>query len=261
MEIGASTGCLYPSLTENAVSELAENGFKKTEIFFNTFSELEPIYLDALKTILHKNNASVVSIHPFISSFESYMLFSDYERRFQDGIKLYELFFDAAHRLGAKYVVLHGLRKEYLKSSHTEELYFERFSALARHARKFDVMLLQENVNGHFADNPQNIRRMIDAIPDEARFVCDVKQAARAGYAPFEILDAIGTHLEHIHINDFSPAGECFLPGKGCFDFRAFFDFLKQNNYQGDIIIEVYRQNFGTISDLVHAKEFLEKQY
>lgn len=260
MEIGASTGCLYPSLTEDAVSVLAENGFKKIEIFFNTFSELEPKYIDGLKTILHKNNASVVSIHPFISSFESFMLFSDYERRFQDGLKLYELFFNAAYQLKAKYVVLHGLRKEYLKNRYIEELYFERFAALAHHARKFDVILLQENVNGHFADNPQNIRQMIDIIPNEARFVCDVKQAARAGYDPLEILDAIDTHLEHIHINDFSPQGECFLPGKGCFDFYKFFDFLKQNNYCGDIIIEVYRQNFRTISDLIQAKKFLEKQ-
>ena len=80
MEIGISTGCLYPELTENSIRILTELGFKRLEVFFNTFSEMEIDYLDRLKRLLDSHGARVVSVHPFISSFESFMLFSAYER-------------------------------------------------------------------------------------------------------------------------------------------------------------------------------------
>ena len=65
MRIGASTACLYPMETEKAVATLIENGFRIIEIFFNSFSELEPEYLEKLNEYILKNNCEVVSIHPF----------------------------------------------------------------------------------------------------------------------------------------------------------------------------------------------------
>ena len=102
MKVGISTGCLYPMLTEECIDVLAKLGFTSFEIFFNTFSELKDEYLDMLKYILEKYNARVKSIHPFTSSYESFLLFSDYERRFMDGIKIYEMYFRTARKIGAE---------------------------------------------------------------------------------------------------------------------------------------------------------------
>lgn len=256
MEIGISTGCLYPELTEDAALTLAKLGFKKIEIFFNTFSELKADYLQKLKTDLSFYGTQVISLHPFTSSFESYLLFSGYERRFRDGVELYENYFRTIRLLGGKYVILHGLRNDFLRAC-PEKLYFERFAVLAQTARQYNVTLLQENVYGHFADNPQNIRRMIDAIPEDARFVCDTKQAIKSGFSPFEISSAMGERLCHVHISDFV-RGECRLPDNNGFDFKSFFNELNRQHYNGNIIIEVYRQNFQAVSELVQNKIYLE---
>ncbi len=256
MDIGISTGCLYPELTENAALTLAKLGFKKIEIFFNTFSELKKDYLQKLKVNLSSYGTQVVALHPFTSSFESYLLFSGYERRFWDGVALYEEYFRTIQFLGGKYIVLHGLRNDFAKAC-PETLYFKRFAILAQTARQYGITLLQENVYGHFADNPQNIQHMIDAIPNDARFVCDTKQAIKSGFSPFEILDVMGERLCHIHISDFIK-NQCHLPTNGGLDFKAFFQSLNRYHYDGDVIIEVYRQNFLTNAELVQSKSYLE---
>ena len=52
MDIGISTGCLYPMLTEDCIKALCDIGFRNFEIFFNTFSELETDCLDNMLKII-----------------------------------------------------------------------------------------------------------------------------------------------------------------------------------------------------------------
>ena len=72
MQTGISTGCLYPSLTENTIATLTDLGFRVFETFFSSFSELEPDYLDRVRYFLEKHGARVSSLHPFTSSLESF---------------------------------------------------------------------------------------------------------------------------------------------------------------------------------------------
>lgn len=258
MNIGISTGCLYPMLTEECISVLTEEGFNLFEIFFNTFSELEDDYIDKIKYILDSHNAKVISVHPFTSGYESYLLFSNYERRFFDGVNLYERYFHAAQRLGADKVILHGLRNDF-KSSLPDRTYFERFKILSQRAKQYGVDLLQENVNLFRSNEPSFIKNMSMEIPDNAAFVFDIKQALKAGISPDEMISAMDKSLRHIHINDFSSDNKCVLPGKGCFDFESFFNSLNIADYDGDIIIEVYRFSFDKISELKKSYDFLKK--
>lgn len=258
MNIGISTGCLYPTLTEDCLKILCNIGFRSFEIFFNTFSELEPDYLDSLKAILSPYHAEVKSIHPFTSGFESYLLFSNYERRFSDGVKLYETYFKTAQYIGASKVVLHGLTTAY-PSSLTNHEYCRRFQILQECANQYGVRLLQENVNLFRSNHIDFIQEMIRTIPDSADFVCDIKQAKRGGISPDDMIQTMGSHLRHIHINDFSPDGKCVLPGKGCFDFARFFETVKNTNFDGDVMIEVYRSSFDKISELKEAQIFLQQ--
>ena len=258
MKIGISTGCLYPMLTEECISVLTQEGFNLFEIFFNTFSELEDDYTDKIKYILDSHNAKVISIHPFTSGYESYLLFSDYERRFFDGVNLYERYFHTAKRLGADKVILHGLRSDF-KSSLPDSIYFERFRILSQRAKQYGVELLQENVNLFRSNNPSFITNMSNAIPDSAGFVFDIKQALKAEINPYEMISAMGKKLRHIHINDFSDDSKCVLPGKGCFDFESFFKCINSIDYDGDIIIETYRFSFDKISELKTSYNFLKQ--
>lgn len=258
MDIGISTGCLYPMLTEDCLKALCDIGFRNFEIFFNTFSELETDYLDNILKIISPYNAKVVSIHPFTSGFESYLLFSNYERRFYDGVTFYEKYFRTAKYIGANKVVLHGLTTVY-KSSMTNSEYFTRFDILQNSAEKYNVSLLQENVNLFRSNNICFIKDMKTEIPLSAGFVCDVKQAVRGGISPFEMVQTMGSHLRHIHINDFDHDNNCVLPGKGCFDFNLFFDTIKNAGFDNDIIIEVYRSSFETLNELSDSYKFLKK--
>ena len=258
MDIGISTGCLYPMLTEDCIKALCDIGFRNFEIFFNTFSELETNYLDNILKIISPYNARVVSIHPFTSGFESYLLFSNYERRFYDGVAFYEKYFRTAKYIGANKVVLHGLMTVY-KSSLTNSEYFRRFDILQNSASKYNVSLLQENVNLFRSNDIGFIKDMKTEIPLSAGFVCDIKQAVRGDISPFEMIKTMGNRLGHIHINDFDNNGKCVLPGKGCFDFDLFFDTIKNTGFDNVIIIEVYRSSFETLNELSDSYEFLKK--
>ena len=65
MEIGASSSCFYPLETEKAFLQIAKLGFKNSEIFFNSPSELEKPFLKELKNIKDDYGINVVSLHLF----------------------------------------------------------------------------------------------------------------------------------------------------------------------------------------------------
>lgn len=258
MKIGASTACLYPMETEKAVATLIENGFKIIEIFFNSFSELESGYLKKLKEYILKYDCEVVSVHPFLSGIEPFLFFSNYERRFYDTVDFYEKFYRAAQILGAKKLILHGgvFPDKYNLS---DEEYCRRFEILAKRGKEFGVETLHENVNKFRASSPDFIMAMKKIIPNNAKFTLDLKQAVRSGYNPFEILDLMGDGLKHIHINDHTGEEDCLLPFCGNFNYEEFFSKCRKINYDGDIIIEVYRSNFYDISELMRSAEKLSK--
>lgn len=257
MKIGISTGCLYPLPTEESLETLVKLGFSTFEIFFNTFSELEADFLDRLKRILQRGQAEVVSIHPFTSSYESFLLFSNYERRFLDGAVLYERYFRTAQRLGAGMVILHGLDTRY-RSTITDETYFERFNLLQQRAQRYGVTLLQENVAQFRSGSNTFLQDMKKQLPHSAAFVCDTKQSFRCGTTPLQTAGAMGDALRHIHVSGHAPDGQCVLPGKGDDSLEAFFAYLKANRYAGDMILEVYQSSYYHLNELWEAKQYLE---
>ncbi len=256
MRLGISTGCLYPMHTEKSLQALLREGFRRFEIFFNTYSELECDYVDRLRAMLSDSGAAVVSIHPFLSPFESYLLFSSYERRFSDGLMMYERLFSTAARLGCDKIVLHGMRCDF-SSINTDE-YIRRFRIMSERARQYGVVILQENVKGFVSSRHDFLRNMSGQMQGDAAFLLDVKQSVISGNDPCETALIMGSGLRHVHISDISD-DRCVLPGKGGLDFGRFFDTLNAIGYDGDIIIEVYRSSFGRISELKEAQIFLNK--
>jgi sugar phosphate isomerase/epimerase len=260
LEIGVSTACLYPMYTEQSLETLLTQGVRLFEIFLNSPSELRPDYLDGLKNKLHEAGARVISIHPFTSGYESYLLFSGYHRRFVDGMDWYEGYYRAAAQLGARFVVLHG-EKAQPSSGIDEEEYFARFAELSARGKPYGVTLAQENVNLCRSADPGFIRRMRNALGEQVAFVLDVKQAVRAGFNPYDMCDAMGQRLVHLHVNDHMAGQDCLLPGRGGMDYQRLKTMLVRQQYCGDCVIEVYRRNFNTYDELMEAQRFLEKTF
>lgn len=256
MRLGVSTACLYPDLLEHSLDLLTEQGFRLFEVFVNTFSELEPEYLDDLRTRLQKAGAQVCSLHPFTSAFEVTLFFSEYERRTQDGLKFYRQYFEAANRLGVSILVLHGQRN-YRTGRITEEKYLENYQRLFRLGQEYGITVAQENVVQFRSEQAAFIRRMRQNLGKECAFVLDLKQAVRAGEDPMQMLDAMGERLVHVHLNDHTAEKDCLLPGSGEFDFSILAKKLTEMGYSGNGVIEVYRNNFQKPQELVQAYDFL----
>lgn len=233
-------------------------GFRLFEIFFNTYGEIKPAYLKELKEMLDRTGSSVKSIHPFTSAFESMMFFSDYHNRFIDSLEFYREYFEAARYLGAEILVLHGQR-DYLYSRITEEEYFERYALLYEAGKRVGIQVAQENVNRFRSEDPAFIRRMREHLGNDCCFVFDIKQAVRAGHDPFEMCRAMGDKLVHVHLNDNNAQSDCLLPGEGSMDFYSLKEYLENQHFLGDFIVEVYRTSIPNCEKLLQSKHFVEK--
>ena len=256
MRIGASSACFYPAFTEDGVEKLQQLGIDCIEIFMNTFQELDPQYRARLRRQLEAGGTRVLSFHPFTSAMESFFFASAYERRLADGIELYRRLFDCAAGLGAGIFVVHG---DYKGTPFPFERYCENFARLSSIAREYGLTLCQENVSRCRCGIPANVYRMRRLLGDEVRFVLDLKQAVRGGEKIEEMLAAMGPSLAHLHLSDHTEDCSCLPPGKGQFDFAAFFAELRADGYQGDAVVELYRDNFGPEQEILDAVLFLRR--
>ncbi|MCH3971901.1 MAG: sugar phosphate isomerase/epimerase [Oscillospiraceae bacterium] len=259
MQVGISTACLYPALLEKSLAELLKLGFRRFEFFFNTVSELQPQYVRGLAEMMHRYGATAKSVHPFTSGYESFLLFSGYERRFEDTVEFYKSYFEAANILGANLLVLHGQRLE-KQGDMSAEAYFEHYHKLLETGRSFGITVAQENVNRFRSSDPPFLVQMRSYLHNDCAFVLDIKQSVRAGYSPFETCAAMGEQLVHVHLNDNNlPGKTCLLPGFGRMDYSRLMHQLVRQNYQGDCIIEVYRSSFDKPAELLQAKKTTEQ--
>lgn len=246
MRAGVSTACLYPKPLEESLYDLAVNGVSCVEMFINTHSELKKSFAHGVANLMKRFDVSCVSVHPFTCEIEPLMFFSDYERRTNDMLEYYKLYFRFMNIVGADTFVFHGG-----KGDRGAELYCERYSRLYRLGKEFGVTVAVENVSRCQSASSRFIREIAGMLGDEFAFVLDTKQAIRAGETPFAFLEAAGNKVKHVHISDSGELGDCLLIGRGSFDFRRFFQRLDQLNPDANVILELYRSGFNGISDLL----------
>ena len=249
-EIGVSSACFYPLETEKSLEEAGKCGFKNVELFINSHSEIEDDFVDILLAIKNKYALNIVSVHPFASFAESFYLFSNYERRYTDILPLYDRLFEVTARLGADIFVFHGAK---IPGTISDDEYCRRFAHLIEMGKKYGVRVCQENVVHHRSESPEYLKMMKDKIGASFSVVLDVKQAHRAGYSPYEFIDALGDSIIHIHISDRNDEKDCIAPLRGVFDFNKLFDTMKARGYSGKFIIELYNWSYDDKSEIQDA--------
>lgn len=217
--VGLSSACFYPDETLDAVKHCVSLGFKTIEIFMNSPSELKPPYLKQIAEVCRDGGVRVKSIHPFTSGFEYMLFFSAYKKRAGESIELYRPYFRAAAYLGADYVVFHG--DKLTAPFFGMDNYCDVLSRLMSAAKYEGVTLAHENVSTARGGNPEfmrELRAMFGA--GRLAFVFDIKQTLRGGYDPYDMLDAMGNDIVHVHLNDWK-GGECRLPFAGGLDLES----------------------------------------
>lgn len=258
VKIGISTASLYPATTEAALKYLAEQEIRNTELFLNTPSELSDSYLGQLCKIVNSSEIKVQAIHPYTSELESLLFFSDYPRRVEDGLELYRRYFEIGKKLKSKYLIFHGqnLRNPYPSASG-----FKNMEKLLALAKDYGMNLLQENVARCVSSQLSYIREMKKYFGNEIGFTLDIKQALRSDLSWEEVLEEMGENLRHVHLSDHDLTHDCLLPGEGSMDLSSLKNKLKDKNFIGSLIIELYRQNYKDKEDLIRSCRFLEQKF
>lgn len=228
------------------------------EIFINSFSELEGQYLREIRAVCRDGGISVVSLHPFTSGFEYMLFFSACKKRAIDSAEFYRRFFHAAAYLGAKYTVFHG--DATTAPFFGMDNYCEVLSHLMDTAKSEGVTLAHENVSTARGGDPEFMRELHKRFGEGGvKFVFDLKQTVRGGYDTHKMLDAMGSDIVHVHINDWSE-GECRLPYSGELDLDGVIGRLERGGYTGKYVIEVYRHNFACGEEILTAADELKRR-
>ncbi len=254
MIIGASTANFYPDPTEAALDTVLNAGFQAVEVFVNAPSEREPAFTHALRRRAEEAGASLLAYHPYSSFTEPYYLFSDYARRTEDSMEDYRRHFEAAAQMGASYLVLHGDRPG---STLPLEESLNRFEQLYEIGQTYGVRLAQENVVRYRSEDPDYLRALRERMGERAAFVLDIKQTVRCGRTVEEVAEAMGDAIVHVHISDHTATRDCLPPGQGTFDYSRLFRLLKERQYNGALIIELYRAGFGEVAELSNSAAWL----
>ena len=254
MKIGVSTASLYPCHVEDAFKILCDLGVKTVEIFANSTSEGQEPIVSEICSMRDLNNVRITSFHPFSSPMESVFLFSDYDRRIDEMMSLYRGFFGSMNKFGAKVFVLHGA---ILSSKCTPQHYMKQFAMLSEAGREYGITVAQENVSYCMSGSIDFLKQMKREIPENARFVLDLKQARRSGENPLDYIKALGDSIIHCHISDADENRDCLAAGAGKFDFESLLKALSDKGFDGALIVELYRRNYGDFSELKHSADFL----
>ncbi len=258
MDIGLSSACFYPLETEKSVIRACETGVKTIEIFMNADSEFEPAFVKNMSEICKSYGVRVASVHTMGSFTESFHLFSSYKRRFYEAKETsFKRHFNVMHTLGAEILVMHGVKKP---GSIEDEEYFDRFGELTLMGKGEGLKICQENVVHYRSESPDFLLRMGGYIGEDFNMVFDIKQSLRTDVDPFVFAEKLHKYIRHIHISDHDREKDCIVPCKnGDFNFAKFFSMMKELNYKGDYIIELYENGYKTDDELIFAMKELKK--
>lgn len=248
MKAAISTACLYPAYLENALEQIASRGVRHAEIFVNTDSEMKPPILNILRSTVTRTGIKITSVHPYTCGIEPMMFFTDYPRRLDDIIDYYRRFFSFMNEFGAKVFVFHGNKPQNHIDERTE---FERYAMLAEAGDEFGITVAQENVSRCTSGKLDYLTRMSDYLGSRAAFVLDTKQAIRAGEDSIEVLRALGRKVVHVHFSDSVKNGrDCVMYKQGDYDNYTFFTMLRDMEFEGRIVLELYKDAYRDADEL-----------
>ena len=258
MKLGLSTAAFYGRWeTEEAAKRIGGMPVDCAEAFLQTGSEYERSFA----RLVRENFGPVrcTSVHPSGIQFENQM-FGRSQRQRQDAFDAFCRVLDATAELGASYYVYHGWSTTQLSPRPFNlQANADMLAVMSEEAKKRGVTMAWENVFWCQLTNIERIRQVMDAAPN-VRFTLDIKQAMRAGEDPIEMARVMGERLVNVHVCDWKENGKLCLPGEGCFDFDAFFAQLREQNYQGPVILEPYLALIESDEALMHALTYLKKR-
>lgn len=254
MKTGISTASLYLKReTEDAFTTIKSLGADCVEIFYQTFYEYRPEFSEKLSD--EAKDIEVNSVHVNTWHIEN-ALFSRSRRIRGDGFYWLDQVMRSAQILGCKAYTFHG------KPGGSRQLTVEEAADCIRAVKDFclryGVKLCLENVAWCSYDKPGIFSELKKLIPDLAG-VFDIKQAQRSGYPYKDYIKDMAGSISHVHLSDVDKNGKMCLPGKGVTDFTEVLKALRGAGFDGNVIIEVYPEDYSDVSELKTSLEYLKE--
>lgn len=254
MKTGISTACFFGRAeTEDALGLIRHAGGELCEVFLETFYEYRPEFAKRLAPLA--DGLRVNSVHALTSDFEPH-LFSRGRRQRGDGFYWLDQVMRSAQLLGAESYTFHGFNRR--DGADDFGFYAERLREAIAFCARYGITLRLENVWWSLYNRPGVFAELKRHIP-ELTGVFDIKQARRSGY-PYQayIADMAGS-LAYAHLSDVDADGNIRLPGEGLYDFTELLKRLRDNGFDGGLIIEVYSDNFSDENSVKQSLDFLNE--
>ena len=253
MKIGISTASLFPDKhTEDAARLIKSLGVSTAEVFFSTFYEYRPEFSKALAPDLA--GLEINSVHAMPLNFEP-NLFNSTRRVRGDGFYWLDQLCRSAQLLGCKNYTFHGFVRA---GDGAEDMRFigERIAEAHAFCAGYGVNLCLENT-AHYAYNRPGFFRAVREYSKDLYGVFDLKQARRSGYPYQAYIEDMSGAIAYAHLSDVDENGRMCLPGKGIYDFTEILKRLKGAGFDGVILVENYRGDYGNFDELKESVDFL----
>jgi sugar phosphate isomerase/epimerase len=257
MIFGMSTASFFMNLyNEDAIIQIGKMGIKNIEVFFAAGSEYEQSYVYDLKKRADEFGINIYSIHALTTQFEPQM-FSSHKRQKDEAYDVYKKVLRAGQILDADVFVFHGPNN--IKIAKTLNINYEytanRIDEAANLAKDYGIKFSYETVHWCWYAKPDFPAKLNEFITsDNLYYTLDIKQAAQSKFSPCEYIDGMLGRLANIHICDFLVSEELGivpkLPFNGSYDFSKLRQKLVDIDYQGGMILEVYRNNYENYEQL-----------
>lgn len=249
MKTGISTASLFlRQETEQAMETAKQLGAQCVEIFLQTFYEYRPEFSEKLP-----KDIKVSSVHVNTHHIE-HSLFNPSRRVRGDGYYWLDQVMRSARILGCKNYTFHG-KVGKVESIDEIESYL---SPAVGFCSRYGVNLCLENVAWSIYHKPGIFSELKRRIPS-LMGVFDIKQAQRSGCPYKQYIKDMQGAISHVHLSDTDKNGNMCLPGKGTYNFKEILSRLKDAGFDGDVIIEVYNENFADIGELKKSLDFVNE--
>lgn len=258
LEIGISTASFFSkSQTEDTLLLLQKYRIPVVEVFLTTFCEYEKDFVDELKR--RKGNLNVYSVHTLNQQFEP-ELFNGWQRTRGDAEVFFRKICYAMQALDANYYTFHGPAR--LKRT-PYNVNFERFG---RRLDELDAIIneykkggriVYENVHWTYFSYPEFFNE-IKPFTD-VRTCLDIKQAMQSKFSAYDYIDVMGDRLKNVHLCDYDKDGKLKACGDGIVDFVELFRYLMRKGYDGPLMMEIYPETYGDVSEAFKSYEYLSE--
>ena len=253
MKTGISTASLYlRQETEQALVTIKNLGADCVEVFYNTFYEYRPEFSQKLDA----NGIEVNSVHINTHQVE-HSIFNPSRRVRGDAYYWLDQVMRSAQILGCKKYTFHG-RVGKAGSTPDIDVIGEYLRGAVEFCARYGVSLCLENVSWSTYYKPKIFSQLKERVP-QLLGVFDIKQAHRSGYPYKEYIEDMKGSISHVHLSDMDKDGKLCLPGKGIYNFKEILTRLKDAGFDGSIIIEVYKDDYGDIAELKTSLEYLNE--